>query len=95
MVITRIQPMSLAKLSALVYAVFGLLIGAIMSLFAIGGAMFLPRDEGGMFGMIFGAAAIVILPVVYGALGFISAFVGALLYNVAAGVVGGVDLEVN
>ena len=37
MVIKSIRPLSLAKLSALLYAIFGLLIGAVISMVAMAG----------------------------------------------------------
>ena len=94
MVIKRIVPMSVAKIAGVIYAVIGLLFGAFMSLFAIGGAMFMPEGQGGMFGALFGAAAIVVLPIFYGVLGFVATFIGALIFNVAAGVTGGIEIEV-
>jgi hypothetical protein len=95
MVIKRINAMSIAKVAGLIYAVIGLLIGALFSLFAIGGSMFLPEDSsGGAFGAIFGVAAIVLVPVFYGVLGFVATFVGALIFNAASGVTGGVEIEV-
>jgi hypothetical protein len=94
MVIKRINPMSIAKIAGVVYAVIGLLIGAILSLAAIGGSMFLPQENGGAFGAIFGVAAIVLAPIFYGALGFVTTFIGALLFNAASGLTGGVEIEV-
>ncbi len=94
MVIKRVAPMSIAKISGVVNAVMGLLIGAFVSLFAIGGAMFMPEGNGGAFGALFGVAAIVALPLFYGAVGFVGAFIGALIFNAAAGIVGGVEVEV-
>lgn len=95
MVIKRINPMSIAKVAGLIYAVIGLLMGALFSLFAIGGAMFMPEGSGGgAFGAIFGVAAIVMMPIFYGALGFVMTFIGALIFNAAAGVTGGVEVDV-
>ncbi|MCC7043160.1 MAG: hypothetical protein IT183_04820 [Acidobacteria bacterium] len=96
MVIKRINPMSIAKIAGVVYAVIGLLVGAMFSLFAIGGAMFMPAgsDGAGTFGAIFGVAAIVLAPIFYGVLGFVTTFIAALIFNAAAGVTGGVEIEV-
>ncbi|ODS52887.1 MAG: hypothetical protein ABS36_15625 [Acidobacteria bacterium SCN 69-37] len=94
MVIKRIGPMSAAKIAGVIYAVFGLLFGALVSLFAVGGAMFMPEAQRGPFGVLFGIAAIVLLPLCYGVLGFVSAFVATLIFNAAANAVGGVELEV-
>ena len=44
-------------------------------------------------GALFGAAAIIALPIFYGILGFISSLIGAALYNLVAGWVGGVEID--
>jgi hypothetical protein len=97
MVIKLIIPMSCAKVSGLLYAVMGLLIGACFSLvFTILGTL-IPQEEApmsGMLGMLFGAGAIVILPIFYGILGFIGGAIVALAYNVIAGWTGGLELDV-
>lgn len=96
MVIKRIGPMSFAKVAGVVYAGIGLLIGALISLVSIGGSMFMPEGQSGigMFGALFGVAAIVLMPIFYGVLGFVASFVGALIFNAAAGIAGGVEIEV-
>ena len=94
MVIKRIGPMSFAKVAGVVYAGIGLLIGALVSLVSIGGSMFMPEGEAGMLGALFGVAAIVLMPVFYGVLGFVMSYIGALIFNAAAGIAGGVEIEV-
>lgn len=96
MVITRINPMSCAKVSGAVYALLGLLVGAGVTLVmtTIGS---MSQDEvpaGAFFGALFGAGAIVVLPIFYGVLGFVGGAVGALVYNVVAGFTGGIELDV-
>ncbi len=94
MVITRVAPFSAARIMGVVNAAFGLIVGGMFSLIGFAGA-FANVDEGaGVFGALFGAAAIVLLPIVYGVMGFITALIGALIFNAAAGLVGGVELEV-
>ncbi len=46
-----------------------------------------------MLGLLFGVGAVVVMPIVYGLLGFVSALVGAALYNLVARVTGGIELE--
>jgi hypothetical protein len=59
------------------------------------GSAFVPREgDTGLMGMLFGAAAVVLLPVFYGVMGFVVKLIGASLYNVIAGWVGGVELDV-
>jgi hypothetical protein len=75
-----------------IYALFGLVGGVIFSLISLAG-MFAPttRLPGGA---LFGTFAIVLLPITYGIIGFISALIGAWLYNVLAGIVGGIEMDV-
>ena len=95
MIIRRVGPLSFAKLMGALYVLMGLCFGAIVSLISIVGGALIPRDEAsGMTGALFGAAAIVVLPIFYGVLGFIFSLIGAALYNAVASVVGGVELDV-
>ena len=94
MIIKRIGPLSFARLTGLLYAVIGLLIGGIFSLVAIAGGLASDSPELAGFGPVIGVAAVVVFPVLYGALGFLTTLIGAWLYNLAAGIVGGVELDV-
>ncbi len=94
MILKRIAPLSLAKVFGLVYALMGLLIGALISFFALIGAFAAAQSQGGeAFAFLFGVGAIIILPVFYGVLGAIGGFLLALFYNLVARVAGGVELE--
>ena len=94
MVINRIAPFSLAKISGTLYAIIGLIFGALISLIAMAGAMAAAGDQGSMFGAMFGVGAIVLFPIFYGCLGFVGSLIVAWLYNLLAGMVGGVELDV-
>ena len=94
MVITRVGPMSVAKISGLLYALLGLIVGAFASLIGIAGVLGSEDAGGAVFPAIFGAGAIIILPILYGCLGFVSSLIMAALYNLLAGAVGGVELDV-
>jgi hypothetical protein len=89
------SPVSVAVTVAVVNAVMGLVIGALISLASLaipsaglfgGGNMFFPA-MGGM------AASIIILPLVYGVLGFIGGLICAWVYNLVARVTGGLVVE--
>jgi hypothetical protein len=72
-------------------------LGALISLLALAGGMAgLARDEpGGAFvGMMFGVGAIIVLPIFYGLLGAVVTAISALLYNLVAGMVGGIEVDV-
>ena len=91
MVINRIAPFSLAKISGTLYAGMGLIFGALFSLVTMAG-IFGGADS--PFGAMFGVGAIIFLPILYGCIGFVASLIGAWLYNVLAGMVGGVELDV-
>ena len=96
MVIQKIGAMSLGKVLGVLYAFIGLLVGAIVSLVSMVGAVIGTaggESPGAFLGVFFGVAAIVALPLFYGAMGFIGGLVTAALYNVIVGVTGGVELE--
>jgi hypothetical protein len=97
MVIRRVSPLSVAKVAALLYAALGLFVGALMSLIAmaVGSAAWRDEPHGALFGMMFGAGAIVILPILYGVFGGIIAAISAAIYNVTAHITGGVEIEVD
>jgi hypothetical protein len=92
MIVRRVGPLSLAKISATLYVVIGLVIGGVISLVSVVGGAMAGTDAGPM-GMLFGAAAVVILPLFYGGIGFVMSLIGAGLYNLLAGLVGGVELD--
>jgi hypothetical protein len=90
-VISRIGPVSAAKVCGLVYAAIGLCIGVLVFLGSLLGGAALGRAFG--FGMGMGIGAVIILPIVYGAIGFIGTVIAAAVYNWAAGVVGGIEID--
>ena len=81
---------SAAKVGGLLGVVLGLVIGIFAALLS----SFIP-DTGAGLPFFSGFAAIIILPIVYGIISFIAYAIGAWLYNLVAGWVGGVQLEFN
>ena len=74
---------------------FGFVFGGLISMISILGAgLGMSGAEGPVPGMLFGAGAVILLPIFYGVLGFVTTLIGAALYNVVASVVGGVEIEV-
>jgi hypothetical protein len=101
MTIRRFSIFSVAKIQGLLAFVIGLLIGVLYGLFfmmfgafistlAPGGNNQTMRGVGSIVG---GLIIMIAVPVFYGILGFVGGAIGALVYNVAAGVVGGVRFE--
>ena len=46
-----------------------------------------------MFGALFGVGAIILLPIFYGCMAFVMTLIQAALFNVAARMTGGVEIE--
>ena len=97
MILKRIGPMSLAKISGILYMVLGLFIGLLFALFgligAVAGAFSSGETQSPFFGIFFGFGAIFIMPILYGLIGFVMGVVSAALYNIVAGFTGGVELD--
>ena len=94
MVIKRIEPLSCGKLAGLLYGMIGLVVGAIVSVAMLAGGLGAGQRYGALGAGFAGVAAIVVLPIFYGVLGFLGAIVVAWLYNLAAGFTGGIEIEV-
>ena len=91
MVINRVGPLSSAKVVGLLYAILGLVMGAILSLISASGGF----ARGASPAMpLFGIAAVVFIPIAYGVMGFLMTLILAALYNGLAKLVGGVEIDV-
>jgi hypothetical protein len=94
-VVKRISPGSAFKVGLVAYGLLGLVAGVFFSLFALLG-MAVPGAGGARLGgMIFGVFAVIFFPLVYGLFGAVLAALGAVVYNLAAGWVGGLSIELN
>ena len=102
MMVRRVGVLSLAKIQGLLMFVIGLIIGVIYGLiFMIFGAAITamaPHGQdgaalGGVSTVVIGVVMMIAIPIFYGVLGFIVGAIGGLVYNLAAGVVGGIKLE--
>jgi hypothetical protein len=96
-VIRQLGVLSMAKLQGALYALLGLIVGAMFALFSLFGATLGNTFAGGhgnaIFGFAFGLGAIIFFPIFYGVLGFVGGLVIAALYNLVAGIVGGLEIE--
>ena len=85
--------LSSAKILAVIQGAIGIVIGFIFLIFALVGAAFMPAQQRlGMIGMIVVA---VLMPVFYGVIGFVMGAVWAAVYNLAAGSIGGIELQLD
>lgn len=100
--IRNVDPLSLAKIQGVLGLIFGLIIGGILALLslALAGVASQSGAPGGTQGgalavfAAFGIFSIVLYPLFYGVGGFLAGLIGALVYNLCAKVVGGVEITV-
>jgi hypothetical protein len=93
--VKRIGPGSAFKVGLALYGFLGLIFGVIFGLVSmLGGAVAAPA-QAGVFRMFFGVGAIIALPLIYGIFGGIIAAITAAVYNLVAGVVGGLEVDIN
>ena len=95
MIIKRVGPLSFAKLSAVLYAVMGLVIGGVFSLVGLAGGFASENVGAAGVGAILGVAAIIVFPILYGVMGFVLTLFAAWLYNFAAEFVGSLKSTFN
>jgi hypothetical protein len=91
-ILKRIDIGSAAIMGGATSAALGFVLGVFFLLFGGLFSSFGGRESAG-FGLGFGVAGIVLFPIFYGVAGLIGAAIYAAIYNIIAGFVGGVKVE--
>lgn len=81
-ILRKVSPYSLAKIHALVMGVIGLIAGVVTTI-----SSFIVNISSWAF------LSIIIFPLLYMILGFISGLICAWIYNLCSGMIGGLELE--
>ena len=96
MILKSIGVWSCARISGAIYGTLGILFGLLFAFLSFIGAGLSATQAGGesaLVGLFFGVGAVFILPVFYGVMGLIMGAITAVLYNLFAGMVGGLELD--
>jgi len=93
--VRRIDPGSAFKVGGALYAIMGLFMGIILALVSMLGGTLVPASEAWVFRTFFGAGAVFFLPIFYGIIGGICAAISAAIYNLVAGWVGGLEVDMS
>jgi hypothetical protein len=96
MKIRSVAPLSVGKIFGAIYGALGLLIGLVFALISLVGALAVANQQGGLGGLppiAFGIAAVIVAPIFYGMIGFLGGVITAAIYNVAAGILGGIEVD--
>ena len=96
MTIKSVGVMSVARITASIYGIFGLIAGVLFSLATLAG---FGLSEGvsesvSWMGPFFGLGAILALPVLYFVMGFLGGAIGAWVFNNVAASVGGLEIVI-
>jgi hypothetical protein len=97
MVLRRVGILSAGKVMGILYAGMGLILGGMIALISMAGVAIPQQQNAGVNPMAFmlagGVAALIILPIMYGVMGFLGGIIMAAFYNLVASIVGGLELD--
>jgi hypothetical protein len=92
-IVKSVGVLSVARIMGMIYGCMGLIFAPFFLLVGLLGSAIGQRNS--PLAGIFGVGFAVLMPVLYGAMGFIVGAIGALLYNLFARWVGGFELEID
>ena len=98
--VRRVGPGSAFKIGLVLYGIIGLVAGIVMACVSLVagslGNMGQSAVPGGRaLGLGMGFGAIILFPLLYGVIGGVFAAVGAVIYNLVAGWVGGLEVDIS
>lgn len=91
--VKRFGVLQTAKFAAVMYFIFTVILMIPFGLISIiiGSAT---GGKEGFFGVMFGGAFMLFMPLIYAVLGFVFVAIGCLVYNLIAKLVGGIEIEI-
>jgi len=92
MVVKRIDPFSCGKILGGLYAIFGVVWGIVFS--AMGVVALFNSGKLASAGIVATSFGLVVAPIFFGIFGFVGGAIGAALFNIATGFLGGVKIDV-
>jgi hypothetical protein len=98
--VKRVGPGSAFKIGLVSYGIIGLLAGIVMALVSMVAGSVASLGNAAVpgaraFGLGMGFGAIIFFPILYGLLGGVFAALGAVIYNLVAGWVGGLEVDIS
>src|SRR2546430_2354614 len=91
-IVKSVGIMSVAKIMGLIYGCMGLIFAPFFLLVGLLGT--LVGEQKSPFAGVFGIVFAILMPLIYGFMGFVTGALGAFLYNLFSKWVGGFELEV-
>ncbi|MFV0442337.1 MAG: hypothetical protein ACK5Q5_02065 [Planctomycetaceae bacterium] len=93
MMIRSVDVLSVAKIHGLLLGIFGLIPGGMFTLMSVLGIAAGGGQGGAVQTILFGVGAFILIPLFYGIVGFVMGAIGALIYNLLAGSIGGIVIH--
>jgi hypothetical protein len=90
--IKRIAPLQLAKMLAILYGIMGVIFIPFFLIMTLVASHLPAQQRVGM--MALGTGFAIFVPIIYAAMGFVFGALGALIYNLVAKWIGGIEVEV-
>ncbi len=90
-IVKSVGVLSVAKIMGLIYGCMGLIFAPFFLIMGLIGSM--AGQARSPFAGMFGIVLAILMPVLYGGIGFVAGLLGAMLYNLLARLVGGFELE--
>lgn len=99
-ILRRVGPGSAFKIGLVLYGIIGLLLGIVMACVSmvagsLGGLGQSAVPGARVLGLGMGFGAIIVFPLLYGVIGGVFAAIGAAIYNLVAGWVGGLEIDIS
>ncbi len=88
--IKKIDVLSMGKISGILYAIIGLVVGLVITILSVTN-MAIPESMGPLGTL--GPYAVALMPIIYGIVGFVAGIIIAALYNLLVRWVGGIKIE--
>jgi hypothetical protein len=92
--VKRIGPASAFKVGLVVYGMLGLIAGVLCSVMGLAAVSFAPHGHIPFMHGFTSLFALILCPLLYGIIGGVAAVLGALIYNLASGWVGGLEVDI-
>lgn len=92
-IVKSVGVMSFAKIMGLVYGCLGLIVVPFFLIAGLAGSFASPDKSAFPFAGAIGVAFAILAPLIYGGMGFVFGAIGALIYNLVAKWIGGLELE--
>ena len=99
-IVRRVGPGSAFKIGLVLYGIIGLLLGIVMACVSMVAGSLGSLGQSAVpgarvLGLGMGFGAIIVFPLLYGVMGGVFAAIGAAIYNLVAGWVGGLEIDIS